>query len=224
MMRTMLFKLSIALLLSIHCFAPDVYAADNDPNMIPNGNFEVSVPRSLDGTGSNILTLETGSANLNTNDNINNNTTALRVKQQDKNAFVAFPISLERGKTYNYRFDILVLEDNLENTELNNLKVPPVFRFGDPSYGSDNHFTGEKLVNSGMWTSVTGSYTAMRSVLNNTPLPDNATPEYAHFVIYVATPGTNLLTYLIDNVELIESGTNENLIPNGKFEESVPQS
>ncbi|MDR2736698.1 MAG: hypothetical protein LBB49_03960, partial [Gracilibacteraceae bacterium] len=194
--------------------APPVY----NGNMIPNGDFEAYAPRSMNGTGTrtgtNIYTLETGSANLTDR----NETTALRVEEQERDAFAAFPVSLERGKTYNFKFDIMLLEDNHGNTVLNNYEVPVVFRFTDPSKGDNNHFVPKRyFADSGAWKTIEGSY----SVVND--LPDNATPEDTYFAFYVHTPiDANLqMTYLIDNVKVWESGKGEesdNMIPNGDFE------
>ena len=199
---------------------------DGSGNLIPNGDFEIFVPYSLhNGTsrGENSFTLETHSPFLNVPGGVNNDAAALRVEQKNRNAFAGYAVSLKRDTVYEFEFDVILLHDSAGNTDFS-VDVCSVISFRDPDIATQNHWSGTlPKVECGVWKTVTGTYdTTYPNGKNKPSLHADATPEDAHFSFFAAANGDNLITYLVDNVVLMEQGTTENLIPNGNFEVPIP--
>ncbi|MCL1852999.1 MAG: InlB B-repeat-containing protein [Peptococcaceae bacterium] len=199
---------------------------NDDGNLIPNGDFEAFLPfgnlvggnTSLNGT--NTVTLETGSANA----NVYEGNASLRIQQNTRNAFAGCPVSLERGKTYDYGFWIKLLHDSNGSpvhTDASFRNVVANFVFADKKATNyeQNHIFGLKsLSTTDEWQYVTGSYT-----VDSAKLDPGATPEDAFFSIYIHGPGTPAekisVTYVVDNIWLSNTERPDvNLIPNGTFE------
>ncbi|MDR2737105.1 MAG: hypothetical protein LBB49_06020, partial [Gracilibacteraceae bacterium] len=111
-----LFLFVLTFLFSTLCFVPETYAASS--NMIPNGDFEESIPMTLERgkNDKNTYTLETDPLYLNIPGGVNNGSTALRVRQETANAFVAYKVPLKRDTKYDLRFDVMVFPDNDGNS------------------------------------------------------------------------------------------------------------
>ncbi|MCL1854059.1 MAG: hypothetical protein FWF88_13725 [Peptococcaceae bacterium] len=195
-------------------------------NPIPTNDIGTLLPSSLhngSSQGINVFTLETDSGFLNVPGGVNNGSNALRVEQKNRNAFAGYLVSLKRDTVYEFKFDVMILYDSTGNTDIN-LDVCAVIGFKDPDITTRNHWPGTlPKVESGVWKTVKGTYdTTYPNGGNKPPLHADATPEDAYFAFFVAANGDNPITYLVDNVELKERGTTENLIPNGNFETPIP--
>ena len=205
--------LVIFVLLGVSLSAVTTAVKDNE-NYFKNGSFE-------DRNNTEFIGV-TGSPSFSDSTDATDGTRSLKVTSTSNYAHIGLPLELEKGRTYEYSFDVKLISDGKNNPIDTYTYIYVNFRFADTiaSNAQKNHvIVGTTATSESGWHRISGSYTPRHD-----EIADDADLENALFCVYVNPTDGGGAVWLIDNVTLkrtpdANDPDNVNYFKNGSFED-----